>query len=112
MIRIWTLVGLSALMMSGLSNCGAYTPSPESEENLSFQTVTDAANQTETKAEQETTVSASDTVCSGTDKTPEQSSAQNADSDKGKPTVSTGSEETEYPAIRTNENGDVCLPEV
>ena len=68
MKRIWTLIALSGLMISGLSNCGAYTPSPESEENLSFQTVTEVSGQTETKPEQETTGSAAETVRTETKK--------------------------------------------
>ena len=112
MKRTWTLIAVSALMMSGLSNCEAYTPSPETEENLSFQTVTDAADQTETNAEQETTVSASETVCTETKKVTAQNSAQTVKSDTGKPAASTKPKEIEYPAIRTNENGDVILPEV
>ena len=112
MKRTWTLIALSALIISGLSNCGAYTLAPDSWNDLSFQSVTEPASQTETKSEQGATVSASDTVRTGTDKTPEQSSAQNADPDKENPTASIEPEETAYRAIRTNENGDVILPEV
>lgn len=112
MKRTLKIIAMSALMMSGLSNCGAYTPSPESEENLSFQTVTEASGQTETKPEQETTGSASETVRTETKKVTAQNSAQTVKSDTGKPAASTEPEKTEYPAIRTNENGDVILPEV
>lgn len=112
MKRTLKIIAMSALMMSGLSNCGAYTPSPESEENLSFQTVTEASGQTEMKPEQETTGSASETVRTETKKVTAQNSAQTVKSDTGKPAASTEPEKTEYPAIRTNENGDVILPEV
>lgn len=112
MKRTLKIIAMSALMMSGLSNCGAYTPSPESEENLSFQTVTEASGQTETKPEQETTGSASETVRTETKKVTAQNSAQTVKSDTGKPAASTEPEKIEYSAIRTNENGDVILPEV
>ena len=87
-------------------------PAPDSGNDLSFQNVTEAAGQTETKSEQETTGSDSETVRTETKKVTAQNSAQTVKSDTGKPTALTEPEKTESPAIRTNENGDVILPEV
>ena len=112
MKRTLKIIAMSALMISGLSNCGAYMPAPDSGNDLSFQNVTEASGQTEKKSEQETTGSASETVRTETKKATAQNSAQTVKSDTGKPTASTEPEKTEYPAIRTNENGDVILPEV
>ena len=112
MKRTWTLIALSALMISGMSNCGAYTPAPDPGNDLSFQNVTEASGQTETKSEEEPTVSASETVRTETKKATAQNSAQTVKSDTGKPAAPTEPEETEFPEIRTNENGDVILPEV
>ena len=102
-----TIAALSFFMMSGLSNCGASTTAPEPED---IQIVTDAVDQTESESGLETTDSAADTTQTETDRLSGKPAAASRTDTQN--TWTEPGEEPEHTAVRTNENGDVFLPEV